>query len=99
MNLEKEESYDGRRIGVELVILGEDLQSSLYSKVKKLEKEIRHDPNYEEGLLTKLRNKVGANFTGEMSYSQLKRFNILLEKERGKLIGERVKEDRQNTGN
>lgn len=90
-----------------LVILGEDLQSSLYSKVKELEKEIRHNPNYEEGILTELRNKVGANFTGEMSYSQLKRFNILLEKERGKLIGEgkgevdgeRVKGDRQNTGN
>ena len=82
-----------------LVILGEDLQSSLYSKVKELEKEIRHNPNYEEGMLTKLRNKVGANFTGEMSYSQLKRFSILLEKERGKLIGERVKGDRQNTGN
>lgn len=82
-----------------LVILGEDLQSSLYSKVKELEKEIRHHPNYEEGILTELRNKVGANFTGEMSYSQLKRFSILLEEERGKLIGERVKGDRQNTGN
>ena len=70
------------------------MQSSLYSKVKELEKEIRHHPNYEEGMLTKLRNKVGANFTGEMSYPQLKKFNILLEKERGKLIG-----DRQNTGN
>ena len=82
MNLEKEESYDGRRIGVELVILGEVYSPPSIQKVKKLEKELRHSPNYKEGILTKLRNKVGANFTGEMSYPQLKKFNILLEKER-----------------
>ena len=68
-----------------LVVIVGGLQSSLYSKVKELE-EIRHNPNYREGILTKLGIKSGAKLYWEIVLFPIKRLAFV--GEGGKLIGE-----------